>query len=251
MSRTARPISPYGVYHVILRGVNRQQIFYDEEDYSAFSHILGHYKYVCGFRLYAYCLMGNHIHLLIRTGEEPLSTVFKRIGVAFVNWYNLKYERTGHLFQGRFKSDAVCSDRYFFTVLRYILQNPVKAGICKRPQDYPYSSAMEYFGARKGITDVRFALEFMGLQDFAAFLAAPNDDSCMEIEEAPRKRLTDAAAVELIRREFGAITPTAACTRNKEKFRASIKKLLSEGIGSRQLSRLTGISRNAIKNSLN
>ena len=88
--------------------------------------------------------MGNHIHLLIKPEKEPLEQVFKRIGGRYVYWYNVKYQRVGHLFQDRFKSEPVEDDSYFLTVIRYIHQNPVKAGLCKNIKDYKYSSYAEY-----------------------------------------------------------------------------------------------------------
>ena len=141
MPRNARLHSQSSIYHVMLRGINKQQIFYDEDDRDYFLETLKRYKHISDFKLYAYCLMGNHVHLLIGEGKERLSGIFKRIGSSFVYRYNLKYERSGHLFQDRFKSEPVESDRYFMTVLRYILQNPVAAGLCSTPSEYQYSSA--------------------------------------------------------------------------------------------------------------
>ena len=79
--------------------------------------------------LLAYCLMGNQIHLLLKEGKESLEQVFKRIGGRFVYWYNVKYQRVGHLFQDSFKSERVDDEAYLLAVIRYIHQNPVKAGI--------------------------------------------------------------------------------------------------------------------------
>ena len=141
MPRTARLLSTTGFYHVILRGINRQRIFEDEEDYERFLFLLEHYKTICGYELFAYCLMPNHIHILIKEGKEALSTVFCRIGTSFVYWYNLKYERSGHLFQDRYKSEAVEDDAYFLTALRYIHRNPVKAGLCNDPAEYQIGRA--------------------------------------------------------------------------------------------------------------
>ena len=129
MSRRARQRSGTDIYHVILRGINRQQIFYDEEDYDYFIRLLNRFQKVSQYEVYAYCLMGNHIHLLIKVHQESLGTIFQRIGASFVYWYNLKYQRVGHLFQDRFKSEPVENERYFLTVMRYIFRNPVKAGI--------------------------------------------------------------------------------------------------------------------------
>ena len=129
MPRQARRLSESGIYHIMLRGINRQQIFEDPEDYDKFIDVLKACKEVSGFEIYAYCLMGNHIHLLIKPDKEPLELIFKRIGSRYVYWYNWKYNRTGHLFQDRFKSEPVDSDEYFLTVLRYIHCNPVKSGL--------------------------------------------------------------------------------------------------------------------------
>lgn len=90
--------------------------------------------------------MGNHIHLLIQESTEPIEQIMKRITTRFVYWYNIKYQRVGHSFQDGFKSEPVEDDRYFLTVIRYIHQNPIKSGICKKVKDYPYCSYNEYFG---------------------------------------------------------------------------------------------------------
>ncbi|MCL2672285.1 MAG: transposase [Clostridiales bacterium] len=126
MPRTARRKSENGLYHVMLRGINQQQIFHDNEDNEKFLAVLKECKKVSEFELHAYCLMGNHVHLLLRTGKEELEQIFKRIGVRYVYWYNWKYKRTGHLFQDRYKSEPVENDEYYFTVLRYIHQNPIR-----------------------------------------------------------------------------------------------------------------------------
>src|SRR5690554_3854054 len=127
MPRRAREKSSTGVYHVMLRGINKQKIFHDQEDYEKFIEIVKNYKELCTYELYAYCLMSNHFHLLIKEGKEELAAVFRRIGAKYVYWYNLKYKRCGHLFQDRYRSEVVETQQYLLTVLRYIHQNPLKA----------------------------------------------------------------------------------------------------------------------------
>ena len=129
MSRQARAKSSTKIYHVMLRGINKQQIFFDEQDCKKFIKTLIDCKKISGFKLYAYCLMPNHIHLLLKAENEDLSVIMKRIGCRFVYWYNAKYQRVGHLFQDRFKSEPVEDDEYFLCALRYIHLNPVEAGI--------------------------------------------------------------------------------------------------------------------------
>ncbi|HCW03277.1 MAG TPA: transposase, partial [Clostridium sp.] len=169
MPRTAREKSSGDIYHVMLRGINRQLIFQDEEDSEYFIEVLAQCSAVSGFGLYASCLMGNHVHLLIHVKNEPLATIMTRIGVRYVTWYNTKYERIGHLFQDRYKSEAINDNTYFMTVLRYILNNPVKARICKNSAEYSLSSASSYFN-RNGITDTAFAEHISGRDSLLDFL---------------------------------------------------------------------------------
>ena len=122
MPRNPRIKGQSGVYHVMLRSVNRQQIFFEEDDYRFFIKLLKRYKTVSDYKLYAYCLMSNHIHLLLQAHGEDISTILKRIGTAFAFWYNGKYDRVGHIFQDRFKSEPVDIQHYLLTVLRYILR---------------------------------------------------------------------------------------------------------------------------------
>ena len=245
MPRTARRKSESGIYHVILRGMNRQQIFYDEEDYEYFLSLLERFQGVSHYELYAYCLMGNHIHLLIKTGEEPLDRIFRRIGASFVYWYNLKYQRVGHLFQDRFKSEPVENDRYFLTALRYILRNPVKAGLCVKPEDYPYSNIRDFI--EEGQRTVPCLIE---KEELLSFIDQDNDDQCLEISEAVRFGITDSAAKEYIRDEFGDYSLSSCSKENRDSLNLSIQRLTEKGVSIRQLSRLSGIPKSVIERAL-
>ena len=97
----------------------------------------------------AYCLMGNHLHLLAKDCNDSLQHMMKAIGVRYVAYYNRRYQRTGPLFQGRYKSQPVTTKGYFLRVLRYIHRNPVAAGMVQDMQDYPWSSYIDYFASRK------------------------------------------------------------------------------------------------------
>ena len=164
MARRPRESSGTGIYHVMIRGINRQNIFDDEEDYTHFISVL--YQQVCptdeitGKPLpsrcifYAYCLMSNHVHLLIRESSECLASVIKRIAVSYAQYYNKKYIRFGHLFQDRFKSEPVNDNAYFFTLIQYIHQNPVAAGISCDVASYRWSSWSEYERAGVGIQEI-------------------------------------------------------------------------------------------------
>jgi REP element-mobilizing transposase RayT len=129
MPRTSRQKSEAGIYHVMLRGIDRSQLFYDSEDRGAFLERLVRYKKECCFLLFAYCLMGNHVHLLIKEEELDLSGVIKRLANSYASYFNNKYERSGYVFEGRFKSEAISSEEQLLATLRYILKNPLKVGL--------------------------------------------------------------------------------------------------------------------------
>ena len=118
----------------MLRGINRQLIFEDDEDRSKFLDLLCRFKKECGFELSGYCLMGNHVHLLIKENAVPLERIIKKIGTAYVYYFNQKNDRVGHLFQDRFRSEVVHDDPQLLQTLRYIHRNPVKAIL----EDYRY-----------------------------------------------------------------------------------------------------------------
>lgn len=113
--RSARKRSESGIYHNVMRGINRQVIFIEREDFLRFIEILQKYKNICEYQLFSYCLMENHVHLLIKESKEPLENIMRRICGSYVFWYNRKYDRIGYLFQDRFKSEAVEDNTYFLT----------------------------------------------------------------------------------------------------------------------------------------
>ena len=239
--RQARKISNSGVYHVIMRGINQQQIFEDDEDYTKFLQVLSDCKEISEFKLFAYCLMSNHIHLLIKPEKEALEQIFKRIGSRFVYWYNIKYKRQGHLFQDRFKSEPVESDSYFLTALRYIHQNPIKAGICSKVDSYRFSSFSEYINDGK-LIDNEFTYSLISSTHFLEFNAEINDEKCLDIEEKHKIRVTDEEAKVIIQKcskcktisEFQELD-----TKTRDNF---ITIFIEKGLSIRQISRLTGTS---------
>lgn len=244
MARQARKKSETGIYHIMLRGINRQQIFEDDEDRDRFLSTLKNYKGQCGYAIYAYCLMGNHIHILLKEGPEDLTLILKRIAGSYVYWYNLKYHRCGHLFQDRFKSEPVETDEYFLTVLRYIHQNPVKAKLCNYAEEYTYSSMREYlFGAV--LTDTDFALSMLPLEQFTDYHREETEAQCLEIIES--FRLTDGEAKDLMRKVAKCDNATEFQNLDKETRNAYIQKLHKKHMSLRQISRLTGISRKVVE----
>lgn len=247
MPRQARKRAESGIYHVMLRGINHQQIFMDREDNKKFLLTIRQYKPVCSYKILAYCLMGNHIHILLREGTEPLEQVFKRIGSSFVYWYNARYQRTGHLFQDRFKSEPVEDDAYLLTVIRYIHQNPVKAGLCQTPEEYPYSSWREYLG-KPWLTDVDETFKLIELDDLIAFHRILGEEECLEEPPRPAAHVTDVQAVRLMEQLTGCKNASEFQRLNPAARDRAILALRDNHLSVRQISRLTGSSMMVVRN---
>jgi len=140
MARKPRIEFPGAVYHVIIRGNNRQKILTDNEDYRNFLKLLKLYMEKFQFVLYAYVLMPNHVHILAETGSIPLSRIMQALQFNYTQKFNRRHKRVGHLFQGRYKAILCQKDTYLLELIRYIVLNPVRAHLVKKPTDWCWSS---------------------------------------------------------------------------------------------------------------
>ena len=246
MPRVARTKSVSNIYHVMIRGINRQNIFEEDEDRLCFMKILHHCKELSGFNLYAFVLMSNHIHLLIEPSGDTLNTVFARIETRYAMWFNKKYQRTGYLFQNRFRSEPVETDQYFMTVLRYILQNPMKAGMESRPGRYRWSSYLAYEKGKGAVTDTQYALDlFGGKEILMEYITRSNDDSVMD-ESDFDLRFQD----EQVRKKMLQITNCASASAFQQLERPLQKKYAAQmylsGLSMGQISRFTGMAKTSV-----
>ena len=243
MPRTARIKSKSGYYHVLLRGIGKQNIFEDDEDRQRFVETMRRYKEELQFEIHAYCLMGNHVHLLIKDIEDKLDLILKKIEGSYAYYFNWKYERVGHLFQDRFKSEAIEDDKYYLTVLRYIHQNPTKAGISGMEQ-YKWSSYSEYI-SQKEIIDTEFAMGLLGNKEqYIEFMREAEEINCLDVID--KNRLTDEKAIDIIKKKCKVKNAQAIQVLPIEKRNEAIRKLKEEGLSIRQISRLTGINRGVV-----
>ncbi len=249
MPRKRRQKSSIGVYHIMLRGVNKQTIFEEDEDNRRFLKILKRYKDISKFELYGYCLMGNHVHLLMKETEETVSSVMKRINSSYVYWYNQKYDRYGPLFQDRFKSETVESNFSFQRVLRYIHQNPLKAGLAQDVFDYQWSSIHEYLqkenlvnsdaGLRMFYTEGEASIPY-----FIQYMRESNTDQYLDDER--KIKVSDQEIWEYIH-QLGVQNSSILQQMERDRRDAVISSLKRlNGVSVRQISRLTGISKSVI-----
>ncbi|MEK7699881.1 MAG: transposase [Planctomycetota bacterium] len=144
MARQLRIVFEGAFYHITSRGNLRDRIFFDDKDREMFLEILKKTKERYGYLLHAYALMDNHYHLLIETPKANMSQIMQNINTSYTVYTNRKHQRSGHLFQGRFKGIVVDKDEYLITLSRYIHLNPVRAGIVQRPEDYRWTSYRAY-----------------------------------------------------------------------------------------------------------
>jgi putative transposase len=163
MSRRPRVFAPGLLYHVIVRGNQRRKTFRCDDDYRAYLDRLVKYRAKCHVRIYAYCLMPNHVHLLVETGSTPLAKFMQGLQQSYTQHFNRSYRKVGHLFQGRYKAIICHRDKYLLALVRYIHLNPVRAKLATRPERYAYSGHNSYLtnGAAK-IVEVTPILKLLG-----------------------------------------------------------------------------------------
>jgi REP element-mobilizing transposase RayT len=141
VSRQPRIEFPGALYHVMARGNNRERIVHDDRDAVAFLDSLGATCQRYDWRLFAWCIMPNHYHLVLETVAATLSRGMRRHNSTYAQHFNTRHSRVGHVFQGRFKSLIVAKEQYLLTVLRYVELNPWRAGLVQHPEEWPWSSA--------------------------------------------------------------------------------------------------------------
>lgn len=164
MPRPPRFLLPQSYYHIMIRGNNRNIVFRSDDDYQYFLKLILKFKSEHPFDLYHYCLMPNHVHMLIKTNKASDFSVFmKKIELAYFHHYRQEYGWVGHFWQGRYKSQAVGKDAYFIQCGKYIELNPVRAGIIDDPEEYKYSS-YEYYsvGEQNDLITPDFMYDEMG-----------------------------------------------------------------------------------------
>lgn len=188
---------PYGYYHVVARGNNKRPIYDDDDDREEFLVLLERIARRYGWLFYAYCLMGNHYHLVLQIADKGLSRGMCELNTAHALTYNLRHARINHLFGRRFWSELITTDAYLLGACRYVVQNPVRAGLCGTCDEWSWSSYRATVGAVPG----RPFLAIQGVLDFVAprsrEQAAAFRDFCGVV--VPKRQRLDGHAVAATR----------------------------------------------------
>ena len=260
MPRTAREQSATEIYHVMIRGINRQDIFEDSEDYRKMIETLASLREVmaedmqtkiCACHIYAYCIMPNHVHILIHENDWTISQCVKYIADIYVRYYNKKYGRIGHLLQDRFKSEPCNDSDYFVVLLRYIHQNPVKAGLAKTAREYSYSSwGNDYLGLGSiHVCKSESVIHRYTLAELTAWVDMPMPEKygCIDIDE--RRVIPDIEVRDAVINACGLRSISEFQLLTLEKRKSIIREImLSIDARPRQLSRVTGMNYETIRN---
>jgi len=243
MARNPRQFSASGFYHVVCRGNGKQLIFEDDEDRSRFLGIYASALSEADMSSIAWCLMGNHIHLLVRDDTLTLSSMMQKVLCGYAKRYNSRTKHVGHLFQERFYSTPVEDDECLLMTARYIHQNPLKGGL-SATLDYRWSSYGEYLG-RPGVTETSILLDLHGsVEGFVAF-NNDADRTCYRFEGS--SRIPNGEVLGFARQVLGEVNPASLKTIERPRRNSLCMRLHDAGLSARQIERLTGIGRGTIE----
>ncbi len=289
MARKARLRAQSGIYHVVMQAVRHRDLFLDAEDYQQFKSIItkvmtDEHTADINFILYAYCLMPDHFHLLLKEQDEDVSKVVSRIATAYAHYFNNKYDLDGAIYRGRFASEPVEDNGRFNIVLRYIHQTPVRTHATSTPADYAWSSYGELIAQCRVQSAEGRASRVQSAEGRVQSLAAPGDRSqesgemvlctlkeeyqqlsadelqrmlysmvpatvkCLGPREAPTPRPSDKQLITLIHQLTGDTSIHELMARPYAECLKALTDLRKKGASVRQLERLTGIGRGIIQN---
>ncbi|MDO4183438.1 MAG: transposase [Coriobacteriia bacterium] len=241
MPRQARVASEY--QHVITRGNGKQAIFEEEADFEYYLSLLKRFAEDTGVVVLAYCLMDNHVHLLIHDAQTQTPLFMKKLGVTYAMYFNKKYGRKGPLFHDRYRSEALAKDEHLLAAYRYILNNPVKAGVASADK-YPWSSYRDYASAN-GITNTELQRSLIG--DKAAFRKFMVQEDSREFLDVDAPKHDDEWAKGVMLKTLGIKSGAQLQELPKKERDAALAALRQAGLSVRQTARLTGISQGVVQ----
>lgn len=247
MPRKKRNLVNSGVYHIMVRGVNKQLIFNDDKDRRMFIRLMYYYKTKLKCNIYAYCLMNNHVHILFEDKEFLISDFMRNITSVYAGEFNKKYKRVGHLFQDRFKSIYVYNDDYLLRLVRYIHRNPERAGICKT-EEYKWSSYKEYIYDPKVIENNKVLLKLdsnkkNAIKKFKEFVRDKSEEELDKIYSL--EKLKDEEAAMLIKNITKVSDISLIKSYSKSQKKEVITRILQiSNLTDNQIARVLGISKN-------
>lgn len=238
MSKTAYLKGGSGIYHVMVKGSGRKNLFCQKQDFRACQRIILQEKKRYEFFLFAYCMMSSHMHLLLKCTFADISTVVQQICSGYEGYVNGTGSGEGRLFRGRFHIEPVEDEGYFLTIMSYIHENPCRAGIADKMEEYPFSSYREYVKGTPGMTDRGFVLSHMNLESFRKL---HRQERQKERKKNGLARSTEQEAKRLLCEKINDEDPAVFKGLNLISQRSCVMELKKKNITYAQMSRLTGV----------
>ena len=250
MARKPRAASSCDTYHVIQRGVGLFDIFEDDDDREAYLSQLRESARLYGCKIISWCLMSNHVHLVVQAPLASLSSMMHQLGSKYARRFNRRHGRIGHLFQGRFTSVPVESDAQLLQLVRYVHRNPVRHEVDALIGSYRWSSYAQYENGEKGLASTSLILEMLGsTQEFTRFTSIEGEEKFADVDaersisdDKARKMANDALSASDI-----PIAVSRIGTLIKAKRDAALALVARLGLSLRQIQRLTGVNYNAVR----
>ena len=257
--RQNRQISETGLYHIAFRGVDRCSLFEDPEDYEKLLALLDKVKTELALDVYAYCLMSNQVHLLIKeTNRGDVATAMRKILGPYAGWFNRKHNRDGALISNRYKSQPVTTDSHLLAVVRHIHLSPVAAGATNRVETYRWSSYTSYTdqttAASPVVTDIDLILTMFApdrsgaIAGFKEFHSETHPVEMINTFDDTKRRSDDQVRATLAS-EYDGLTPDALVTLPKQRRDTTLAFLKAQGFSIRQIERTTGVPRGIVARS--
>lgn len=246
MPHHARKKSESGYYHVVPKGVANQVIFEDDDDRGYYQYLLADAKRKTHVKIHAYCLMSNHVHLVIEDVDDSLSPFMKSVHVRYGMYFSNKAERRGGVFRKPYWSEPIETEPYLLDAVRYVHANPAAAGLCKA-SDYEWSSAKDYLG-RDGLADVDTVLGMLGGQDgFVEFSKQVPIPAKAFPGSLLRAHLSDDEVVRVVKAALGEEECRDILKKTPEERKALVGRLFDCGLTVRQIVRATGLGYNVVQ----
>lgn len=246
MPRGPRKLSELGFYHIILKGAGNQVIFEDDADYEAFLQMLGRAREKYSLSVLAWCLMSNHVHLLVEDPKGELSSFMHFVMTTYARHFNDRWGHVGHVFSSRFTSVAVQSDEQLLVTIRYIIRNPSKAGLSE-PGSYRWSSYSEYLGT-PDISETSLILEMVGgTHGFREFI---DDPDAAPYYPRVSVRVPDEDAIEAATAAIWPESLDSLKTMDPGERATHLRRLGEAGLSMKQIGRLMGLGRYVIEKAM-
>lgn len=243
MPRAKRTYSESGYSHIVTRGSSRQILFEDDMDYKVFVRYMYEFSKNTNIKIICFALMPNHVHILIKDNDALVSQFMHVLLGWYATYYNKKYDSTGHLFENRYKYNAIEDDRYLLGAVRYILQNPLKAGLTRK-LDYKWSSYSSYFNPDSFVDTEIIENFYPQPYDYINFLKCSELDYYFDLKTISKN---DEYVRWLIKEKYRVSNAKQIKTLQRTKRDKIIKELIQNGMSVKQLSRLAGIPYGVIR----